>query len=138
MDFCTILIDDWQMQCCGEPFSVGDTVSWLAARWDGEPLTYMDAGKIDYYYEHHSEDYKKLFKVTGKVAKIQALYCTLAPDPADPSGVTKIKIQGTAFPVLNMADGYEEDIDGQEFDAYLVRLEDIKIMPAKQSEVTFH
>jgi hypothetical protein len=138
MDNCRVLIDDWQMQCCGIPFSVGDSVEWLAKKWVSCDF-YIDVGTIDYYYEHHSPEYKKLFKIIGKVAKIQALYCILVPDPAaDPTNKAVIKTQGKVYPVTNFADGNEDDIDGQEFDAYVVCLEDIQVAPAKQSEVTFH
>ena len=30
-----VLVDDWQFECCGEPFAVGDEVSWTLELIDG-------------------------------------------------------------------------------------------------------
>lgn len=32
-----VFIDDWQMQCCGEPFTVGSTVTWTIFGRGGDP-----------------------------------------------------------------------------------------------------
>ncbi len=26
--YCTVLYEGWQMQCCGQPFGIGDMVKW--------------------------------------------------------------------------------------------------------------
>lgn len=31
---CTVTYDCWQMECCGTPFSVGDTVKWFVKAYD--------------------------------------------------------------------------------------------------------
>lgn len=28
MESCVVSYDSWQMQCCGDPFSVGDKIEW--------------------------------------------------------------------------------------------------------------
>ncbi len=55
---CTVTYDCWQMECCGTPFSVGDTVKWFVERYEKiEQLNSPDdSWKTDYYYEAHSSD----------------------------------------------------------------------------------
>ena len=136
MDKCAVFIKNWQMQCCGNPFSVGDSVEWLAGKFD-EPWTYhKDVEAVDYFYEHHSSEWEKLFKVIGRVTKITACYGILTPDPNGPTEANHIRTPGIMQPVTK-ADGWDEDIGEQELDAYIVCLEDARIAPAKKSEVTF-
>ena len=37
--------EDWQMQCCGIPFAVGEPICWPVLRCEGEPL-------VDVYYTY--------------------------------------------------------------------------------------
>ena len=53
----TVWVDNWQMQCCGEPFSVGQQVSWTLGDVDQDWLMAMlgaDAQvSVDAAEEHH-------------------------------------------------------------------------------------
>jgi hypothetical protein len=70
---CVVLYEDWQMQCCGVPFKIGDTVKWIVAKLDSNEIP-VDVGTINYYYEAHSSNYKELFILFGVVDEIRALY----------------------------------------------------------------
>lgn len=52
---CVVLYEDWQMQCCGVPFKIGDTVRWIVMKSDSYNPP-VDVGTIDYYYEAHNLD----------------------------------------------------------------------------------
>jgi hypothetical protein len=69
-----VWIDDWEMQCCGEPFSVGDSVDWPAS-----PLSdrswYAELGlekAPTWIYSAHSDDEGEL---RGTVEEIEAVFC---------------------------------------------------------------
>ena len=62
-----------QMQCCGTPFSIGDTVKWEALKAD-TVNTPVDIGDIDYLYEAHDDGGGKIMSLTGKVDEIRILY----------------------------------------------------------------
>jgi len=57
----TVWIDDWQMQCCGEPFQVGSVVTWIL---DPKPeagyLTAVlgedEASRVTHYENHHKDE----------------------------------------------------------------------------------
>jgi hypothetical protein len=39
MDVWPVFLQDWQIECCGSPFSVGDEVAWTLGLYDSvEPL----------------------------------------------------------------------------------------------------
>ena len=94
-----IFIEAWQMQCCGDPFKVGDSVEWnVVNNNDG------------YYYERHGGTAPdKLIAVTGTVSNILAVY---RRDNAEEFTVE-----------VSAADGWEKEIDGAKFDYYIVTLD---------------
>ena len=80
---CTVTYDCWQMECCGTPFSVGDTVKWFVKAYDtversdilSDSLkTYFDNWKTDYDYDAHSSDWQDILVLEGKVETIKILY----------------------------------------------------------------
>jgi len=66
-----VVYDGWQYDCCGEPFKVGDNVTWISTAYE-DSFDYL-RGKdnkniqIDYYYEGCAGGYGIL---NGKVKKI--------------------------------------------------------------------
>lgn len=61
----TIFYEDWQMDCCGEPFAIGDGVNWTCVKGaDGELVV------CDYYYDAHADDNIKPLQITGQVLDI--------------------------------------------------------------------
>jgi len=140
---CVIVIEDWQMQCCGTSFKLGDRVDWLVAKYGKR--SEVTESDIDYYYEHHSSEWEKLFKAKGTVAKIQAMYCRLEARPnefGNKQGMVNYRIYEKAVEVdtaygCGDDEGWHDDIDGLEFGEYELTLHNCDIAPAKQSEVTF-
>lgn len=140
---CVIIIEDWQMQCCGATFKIGDKVKWIAHKY--EKPSEVTGRMVEYYYEHHSSEWQELFKAEGVVAEIKALFCRYEerPNPyGDKKGVLRYPIYEKAVDVdfaygCADDDGRYEDIDGLEFGEYEVVLRDCVIRPAKESEITF-
>lgn len=61
----SIYYENWQMDCCGESFSIGDKVEWNCAQYDDDFLV-----KADYLFESHlSSD----FEISGIVSEIYAV-----------------------------------------------------------------
>ncbi|MFF1697122.1 DUF6578 domain-containing protein [Streptomyces sp. NPDC058257] len=52
-----VMYEDWQMECCGTPFSVGDEVTWQ-----------LGGGPSPYSVERHGDDGPR---TTGRVRSIQ-------------------------------------------------------------------
>jgi len=140
---CVIAIEDWQMQCCGTTFTVGEKVEWIVHEL-GKPSE-VTGRMVEYYYEQHSSDWQKLFRAVGVVTEIKALYCSYEQRPneyGNKQGFVRYPIYEKAVDVDTAygcadSDGWYEDIDGLEFIEYEVTLRDCAIRPAKESEVTF-
>ena len=49
-----IFYEDWQMDCCGDPFAIGDDVNWVCVKGDDGALV-----ACDYYYDAHADEYAK-------------------------------------------------------------------------------
>lgn len=72
---CIIYYESWEMQCCGEVFSVWEQVKWKIAPNDDnhQPLKGVSVA-IDYYYDAHDASPDKSFWFSGKVVDIQAVF----------------------------------------------------------------
>lgn len=70
---CTVYYEAWQMECCGTPFSVGDTVQWDVLK-NNVISTPVNIGNIDYFYEAHDDRGDKILSFEGKVDEIKILY----------------------------------------------------------------
>jgi hypothetical protein len=80
-----VWVDGWQMQCCGEPFTVGDRVSWRLRDPDPErpglvPGSDLARG-VDKAEEHHGGLSEDAAPVAGVVTSIHAVHCRYAPLP---------------------------------------------------------
>jgi hypothetical protein len=133
---CIIAVEDWQMQCCGTPFRVGDSVDWIVHKC-GKPSEVTDR-MVEYYYEHHSSEWQELFRAEGIVDEIKALFCRLELRPSEYGNhsLVNYRVYETAIEVES-ADGWDEDVDGLEFGEYEVTLRDCVVRPAQKAEVTF-
>ena len=65
MKECRIYYESWQLQCCGDPFSVGEKVEWTCAE-PGE-FKYAHGLPLDFFEEHHGDD---THLVTGTITRI--------------------------------------------------------------------
>ncbi|ROO86953.1 hypothetical protein EDD29_4539 [Actinocorallia herbida] len=84
-----VWMDDWQMECCGEPFQVGDRVTWTLAMGRYEVYPGLDA---DAYEDHH--EVAATSEVTGTVRAIDAVHVRFAPEA--PGGRTFVPVAGSA------------------------------------------
>jgi hypothetical protein len=69
-----VWIDYWEMECCGEPFSVGDIVTWPAAEVvDQSWYADLGLGKVPgWAYSAHTDDEGE---IRGAVEEIEAVFC---------------------------------------------------------------
>jgi hypothetical protein len=122
----TVWVDDWQMQCCGEPFAVGSKVSWTLRDTDAEWLATVlgpDATmKVDAAEEHHGGAPDDAPVVEGLVRSIAAVHCRYAPRPGEnPRMFHPVPGSGLVTEVSS-ADGWTRGQNGLEFAGYIVRL----------------
>jgi len=131
-----ISIEDWQMKCCGTPFSVGDKVEWLVFKCDGVSLATGKA--IEYCYEKHSSDWHELFTLTGTVDEIKALFFSIEPhpNPTENHNCTHHRVY-RKLKDIDYADGWDKDSEGLEVGEYEVSLIGCFVRPTKREEVTF-
>ena len=119
MNDITVWVDDWQMQCCGDPFEVGSQVEWTIVPWTFERPPIDELGAIEYYYEHHGDADTEVLQLKGTVARIQAVYQRYALDVAE--NVQK-PVAGRLVKYSGIADGWTAGQDEYRFSAYLVQL----------------
>lgn len=75
---------DWQMECCGEPFELGDRVTWTVEEaddreWLPAALGPDHAVTVTHLEEHHAQDESRLLTLTGFVTKITGAWCAYGP-----------------------------------------------------------
>lgn len=74
----------WQMECCGDPFAVGDRVTWSVEAyidddWFSAALGPEMATRITHSEEHHSEDADDLTEISGRVLTIVGAWGAYGP-----------------------------------------------------------
>ncbi|MFF5444825.1 DUF6578 domain-containing protein [Streptomyces sp. NPDC012888] len=119
----TVWVDDWQMQCCGGNFAVGEVVSWNLMPVD--PADYADvvggarASEIDFREDHHLEAEDGVTTAL-QVLEISEVHCRYEV-PAGSAGNVYHPVPGTAVlvPVVE-ADGWAEARPAVRFTGYLV------------------
>ena len=118
---------DWQMECCGEPFSVNDSVEWKLT--DDPDVDWLEAAigsdlaaQVTHQEDHHDLEENAVAR-KGKVRSIRCAYSRYAPAPGGD--------RRTLYPVPGSAEVRPaERVDGTEgvrgdlhFNGYLVELE---------------
>lgn len=79
----------WQMECCGEPFAVGDRVGWTVR--DDPDVDWMEAAlgaevssTITHAEEHHADELDDLSQLNGTIVAIKRAWGEFAPvNPGD-------------------------------------------------------
>ena len=110
----TVWMADWQLQCCGTSFSVGETVEWTLAPVDDPDTVPLPWGVKLAATVTHSEDHHGLLlpddapRMAGTVATIRAVHGR--------SG------SGAVTTVVASANGWEPDHAGARFLGYLIEL----------------
>ena len=124
----TVWVDGWQMQCCGDPMHVGETVSWRLSRdvdrdFLGQVLGAAEASLLTDAEDHHETLSTNTELTVGTIRSIRASFCDFAPRAG--SGQT------TRYPVVGSgtvegrasADGWEPEGDDRRFVGYVVAVE---------------
>lgn len=132
MPECMIYYESWQIQCCGDPFAVGDTVNWTCVASSG----YKNAHGIliDFEEDHHGF---ATHAITGQVDKIIA-------ERSEFEKGKKVVWYDKATCIheeLTSANGWESrftdtEDKGHTFWGYIVRLKDVTVKPITE-ERTF-
>lgn len=130
LDECTVYYDSWQLQCCGEPFSVGDKVTWTCDA-PGRPTT-AHGTIIDFHEEHH---HGYTHRITGVVTKIEKEMS----DTPKKEKVTHYNKVLTFKRKTQCADGIGEESDKKTerrtLWGYIVELEDVTVKPLNGEKV---
>lgn len=126
-DECTVFYESWQLQCCGDPFAVGDIVEWTCL----VPSQYKNAHgiPIDFDEDHHGS---ASHSISGTVSKI------IAERSEFPKGKREVWYNKatTIQEELKLANGKESDYPDDDttertFWGYIVLLTDVKVEPIK-------
>lgn len=122
-----VWVSSWQMECCGDPFAVGDNVTWHLddepdPEWYEAALGTEVAQRITHAEEHHSDD-EEFPQVTGRVISITRAWCDYGPTAADDRVL--YPIPGSAvFESVDRYDGSERDAHPElTFNGWVVELE---------------
>jgi hypothetical protein len=62
-----VFYEDWQMECCGTPFAVGDEVAWRAVAYDAEGIREEPRYGAEAWVENHGGPDEE---TTGRVSAI--------------------------------------------------------------------
>jgi hypothetical protein len=121
-----VWVDDWQMQCCGEPFAIGDEVSWTLRDPDTVWLELVLgndwAGSIDLAEEHHGGVGGDVTHTMGIVTAIHTVHCRYAPIPRG-AATDLYPVPGSGVvDAVRSADGWIPDRGDLKFVGYLVQL----------------
>lgn len=128
MDECTIYYESWQIQCCGEPFSIGDNVGWTGCLASGTKNAHGVI--LDFEENHHG--FPTHF-IEGTVSKI------IAERSEYPKGQKVVWYERTQTiqEEIDHADGWESEIESDEttdrtFWGYIVTLQNVFVKPLKK------
>lgn len=116
-----IWIAGWELQCCGDPFAVGDEVRWRLSPADDQEwlVDLLGAGNtpVAALYDHHASD--DVADVPAMVLGIEAVFCSFQQH-----GRTLTPIAGSATREKRAtANGWEPESDPARFVGYLVEVE---------------
>ena len=123
----TVWVDGWQVQCCGEPFSVGSQVSWTLSRCTDPAFATAVLGddlasSLTHQEEHHGGLPDDAPTTTGVVRSIRAVSCAYAPDADDRTCLRPVPGTSRVTDEVD-ADGWEPETDTLRFVAYIVGLD---------------
>ena len=126
MDNIIVLVENWQMQCCGMPFKVGEHVEWTVIKnMPNEYWDKFDREPVAYLYENHADNRTKVFKLQGIVKQITANYFTYETIWEEKR---KVRVPAEMKSIMvNEADGWDKAIEEWSFANYTVHLDTVKI-----------
>ena len=125
MKECRIYYESWQLQCCGDPFSVGEKVEWTCT----EPGESKDAHgfPLDFVEEHHL-GWTHL--VTGTITRIVSERSEV-PQSDKPISINydEVEIIREDIQFANGWEGWKDDDDTMHYTlwGYIVELNDVTV-----------
>jgi len=119
-----VFYEEWQLQCCGEGFAVGDEVTWPV-----EPAEGWWYG-ADWHEEHHGEERHE--SITGTVVHIESVW--QRHEESEDGRVLTAVDDDIVTAVLPAANGYESDelapLSAEyHFQGYVVTLDGADLVP---------
>lgn len=114
-----VVYEGWQMECCGNPFKVGDAVKWSVIE-PANPGYLADIGiaTVDFFEEHHHDTTERQLLLSGTVSSIRLLYFTYMPH-----GNTLIPSKPMLVDARDTEQSHK-DIGDYRFSAYVVEISD--------------
>ncbi|MET3960226.1 hypothetical protein ABIE44_000160 [Marmoricola sp. OAE513] len=123
-----VWIDDWQWQCCGEPFQVGSEVDWTMSDqpdrdWLVPVLGAELAGSLTHAEDHHGGLENSHAGIAATVQRIRAVSSEYGPNPDLPHENAISPIPGTGL-IEDVAEGtgHHKPGGGRRFVGYVVDL----------------
>jgi hypothetical protein len=119
---------DWQMQCCGEPFSVGATVEWTLVPVGDRGSLALAMGQELAETVTHREDHHGLLlpddapRTAGTVRSIRAVHGRYGRAEGQAKCLHPV-LESATVTAVRSADGWEADRDGARFVGYLIELD---------------
>jgi hypothetical protein len=118
-----VWIDYWQMDCCGDPFRVGDRIQWegyvTPNGFRDDVLGPLLASTVTHAQEHHESDHPGSVALTGTVTGIKAVYCKWVPSAENQRIRVVAPGSGRIFE-WEEAEAFQQPIDGLDWNGYLV------------------
>lgn len=118
----------WQMECCGDPFAVGDQVVWTVDReidddWFVAALGPDMASRITHAEEHHDDGQDDLPEVSGRVLTITRAWGAYGPQR--PGDQVHVPVPGShRFLEVRESSGLEKHaFSGLTFNGWIVELD---------------
>ena len=122
----TVWVDDWQIQCCGTPFAIGDQVTWTLSPtpdldWLSGIFGPERARGITHAEDHHGQI--DVVATRGRVVDIAAAFCRYTEHPwGRGTELRHVPGSGELRP-LTEADGWDSAPEGALSLGYVVGLE---------------
>lgn len=116
-------LDAWEMDCCGDPFAVGDTVEWTVASPDPAWLLRVygeEAGGLTDVVDRH-ETRDACYELRGVVRRIRAGHVHLVPSSPGQGG--RVLPAGGVLRDVRQATRFAPAPSGREHSGFLVDLE---------------
>ncbi|MGW5641967.1 DUF6578 domain-containing protein [Saccharopolyspora sp. NPDC003752] len=129
-----VWVSEWEIQCCGEPFAVGERVDWTLRddpdrEWLAAALGPELAQSVSHVESHHNEVPEEVSPVRARVLGIRRAYCRYAAAHGGDSH--PYPVPGSAvLTEVDRADGWEAEMSGLHFNGYLVELDVFRAGPA--------
>lgn len=83
-----VFMEGWQLECCGERFTVGDRVEWTlqpieGRAWYSDALGSALADELAFHEEHHGGALQGHPQTAGTVTSIRAAFCRYGSQPGE-------------------------------------------------------